>query len=47
MRLPDFSFPGKTLPAILARAAEFNQYIEKVAPENFVKIGVSGGGEPR
>jgi hypothetical protein len=47
MRLPDFSFPGDTLPAILSRAAEFNQYIERVKAENFVKIGVSGEGEPR
>jgi hypothetical protein len=47
MRLPDFSFPGNTIPTILARAAEFNQYIEKVSAENFVKVGVVGEGEPR
>jgi hypothetical protein len=46
MRLPDFSFPGDTLPAIRSRAAEFNQYIERVRAENFIKIGVSGEGEP-
>jgi hypothetical protein len=47
MRLPDFSFPSDTIPAILSRAAEFNQYIEKVTAENFVKVGVVGEGEPR
>lgn len=47
MRLEDFSFSSKTLPAILARAAEFNRYIEKVNAENFVKIGISGEGETR
>jgi hypothetical protein len=47
MRLPDFSFPGDTLPAILSRAAEFNRYVETVMAENFVRIGVSGEGEPR
>ena len=47
MRLPDFSFTGGTLPAILSRAAEFNSWIERVKAENFVKIGVAGEGEPR
>jgi hypothetical protein len=47
MRLPDFTFPSDTLPSILARASEFNAYIEQVSAENFVKIGVSGEGEPR
>ena len=47
MRLPDFSFSSGTHPAILARAAEYNQYIEWVKAENFVKIGVAGEGEPR
>jgi len=47
MRLRDFSFPSDTIPAILSRAAEFNQYIENVTAENFVKIGVVGEGEPR
>jgi hypothetical protein len=47
MRLPDFTFPSDTLPAILARASEFNQYIEQVSAENFIKIGVVGEGEPR
>jgi hypothetical protein len=46
MRLPDFAFSGDTLPAIRSRAAEFNRYIEQVRFENFVKIGVSGAGEP-
>jgi hypothetical protein len=47
MRLEDFSFPGDTRQGILARAAEFNPYIEKVTAENFVKIGVVGQGEPK
>ncbi|MDR3356039.1 MAG: hypothetical protein LBO04_02515 [Spirochaetaceae bacterium] len=47
MRLPDFTFPGNTLPSILSRAAEFNAYIEAVNAENFIKAGVSGEGEPR
>jgi hypothetical protein len=47
MRLPDFTFPGDTLPGILSRANEFNQYVEQVSAENFIKIGVSGEGEPR
>jgi hypothetical protein len=47
MRLPDFSFSGDTLPAILSRASEFNSWIERVKAENFIKIGVSGEGEPR
>jgi hypothetical protein len=47
MRLPDFTFSGDTLPAILSRAAELNQYIARVAAENFVRVGVSGEGEPR
>ena len=47
MRLPDFSFPGGTLPAILGRAAEFNRHIERVTAENFVQIGVSGEGGTR
>jgi hypothetical protein len=47
MRLPDFSFSGDTLPAILTRAAELNQYIARVTAENFVMVGVSGEGEPR
>jgi hypothetical protein len=47
MRLPDFSFSGDTLPEILSRASEFNQYIKQVNAENFIKIGVSGEGEPK
>jgi hypothetical protein len=47
MRLPDFSFSGDTLPAIRARAAVFNSWIERVKAENFVAIGVAGEGEPR
>jgi hypothetical protein len=47
MRLPDFTFPGDTLADILSRANEFNRYIEQVSAENFIKIGVSGEGEPR
>jgi hypothetical protein len=47
MRFPGFSFTGNTLPAILSRAAGFNQYVERVTAENFVKIGVSGEGGPR
>jgi hypothetical protein len=46
MRLPDFTFPSDTLPEILDRAAEFNQYIEQVSAENFVKIGAVAEGEP-
>jgi hypothetical protein len=47
MRLPDFSFSGDTLPAIRARAAVFNSWIERVKAENCVAIGVAGEGEPR
>jgi hypothetical protein len=32
---------------VLARASEFNQYIERVKAENFIKVGVAGEGEPR
>ena len=46
MRLPDFSFAGTMRPEILARAAEFNSYIQNVTQENFIKIGVAGKGEP-
>lgn len=46
MRLPDFSFPSGSLPQILSRAPEFNRYIQQVSRENFIKIGVSGEGEP-
>lgn len=44
MRLPDFSFPGDTPDAI---RNQFNSWIERVKEENFVKVGVSGEGEPR
>jgi hypothetical protein len=47
MRLPDFSFSSDTLPAIMSRAAELNRYVELVKAENFIKVGVSGEGEPR
>jgi hypothetical protein len=47
MRLPDFSFPSGTLPAIRSREDEFNAWIERVKAENFIKVGVSGEGEPR
>ncbi len=46
MRLPDFSFPSNSHPAILARAAEFERYIEKVSEENFIKMGIVGDGQP-
>jgi hypothetical protein len=46
MRLPDFSFPSGSLPEILSRASEFNRYINQVTQENFIRIGVSGEGEP-
>jgi hypothetical protein len=46
MRLPDFSFPSASLSQILSRASEFNQYIQQVSQENFIRIGVSGAGEP-
>jgi hypothetical protein len=46
MKLDDFKFDGETHPVILARAAEFNTYIQKVTQENFIKIGVAGKGEP-
>jgi hypothetical protein len=46
MRLEDFKFPGGTLPEILSRASEFNRYITKITQENFIRIGVSGEGEP-
>ena len=46
MRLPDFSFPSASLPEILSRAPEFNRYIQQVSRENFIRIGVSGEGEP-
>ena len=46
MRLPDFSFPSESHPSILARAAEFNRYIEKVSAENFIKAGIVGEGQP-
>jgi hypothetical protein len=42
MRLPDFSFSSDTLPAIRAREAEFNSWVERVKAENFIRIGVSG-----
>ena len=45
MRLPDFSFPSNSHPSILARAAEFNRYIEKVSAENFIKAGIVGDGQ--
>ena len=45
MRLPDFSFPSDSHPSILARAAEFNRYIEKVSAENFIKAGIVGDGQ--
>jgi hypothetical protein len=44
MRLSDFSFPGDTPDAI---RNQFNSWIERVKEENFVKVGVSGEGEPR
>lgn len=47
MRLPDFSFPSDTLPAIMERAAEYNTWIDKVKAENFIKIGTVGEGDPR
>jgi hypothetical protein len=47
MRLPDFSIPSGTLPAIRSREDEFNSWIERVKADNFIKIGVSGEGEPR
>lgn len=47
MRLPDFSFSGDTLPAVLERASELNQYIERVKAENFIRVGVAGADEPR
>ena len=47
MRLSYFLFSGDTLETIRSRAAEFNSWIEKVSAENFVKIGISGGGPPR
>jgi hypothetical protein len=45
MRLPDFSFPSGSLPAILKNAATLNQYVKAVSAENFIKAGVSGEGE--
>jgi hypothetical protein len=42
MRLPDFSFSSGMLPAIRAREAEFNSWIDRVRAENFIQIGVSG-----
>ena len=47
MRLPDFSFSGDTLPAVLERASELNQYIERVKAENFIRVGVAGADEQR
>jgi hypothetical protein len=47
MRLPDFTFPSDTVPAILAKAAQYNQWIEQVSAENFIKIGTPGGGQPQ
>jgi hypothetical protein len=46
MRLPDFSFPGASLPEILKNAAALNGYVKTVNAENFIKAGVSGEGEP-
>ena len=45
MRLPDFSFPGTSLPEILKKEALLNGYVKTVNAENFIKAGVSGGGE--
>ena len=45
MRLPDFSFPGTSLPEILKNAATLNGYVKTVNAENFIKAGVSGEGE--
>jgi hypothetical protein len=47
VRLPDFSFPSDTLPEILAKAAQYNEWVKKIHEENFVKVGVVGAGEPR
>jgi hypothetical protein len=47
MRLDDFKFDGKTHPEIMRYASTYNLWIQKVWQENFVKIGVSGEGEPR
>jgi hypothetical protein len=47
VRLPDFVFPSDTLPEILAKAAQYNEWVKKVNEENFVKVGVVGAGEPR
>ena len=43
MRLPDFSFPGTSLPEILKKEAILNGYVKTVNAENFIKAGVSGG----
>jgi hypothetical protein len=47
MRLPDFSFPSGTIQEILANASTFNEWVQTVQAENFVKAGVSGEGEPQ
>jgi hypothetical protein len=46
MRLPDFSFPSDTVPAIMKKASAYNQYINKEKAENFIKIGTVGGSSP-
>jgi hypothetical protein len=45
MRLPDFSFPGSSLPEILKNEATLNGYVKTVNAENFIKAGVSGEDE--
>jgi hypothetical protein len=45
MRLPDFSFPGDSLPEILKNEATLNGYVKTVNAENFIRAGVSGEGE--
>jgi hypothetical protein len=45
MRLPDFSFPGTSLPEILKKEALLNGYVKTVNAENFIKAAVSGEGE--
>ena len=47
MRLSDFKFDGNTRPEIKAREDVYKAWIEKVSPENFVKIGAAGQGEPQ
>jgi hypothetical protein len=46
MRLPDFKFDGNTRAEIKARENQYNSWIENVSLENFIKIGVSGQGDP-